>query len=446
MSSSASPPLTRARVFQVAWPIIVSNIAGPTLGLVDTAVIGRTGDAAAIGGLAIGAMIFSFLYWGFGFLRMGTTGLVSQADGAGDNEEVTLTVVRALIIGISVGLVLILLQLPVGSLSFTLTQGSAAAEAHASTYYAIRIWGAPASIAILGIMGYFLGVQQTKTALLLAAFLNTLNIILDVTFVMVLGWGIAGVATGTVIAEVTTIALGGFLVLRSLRKRQPDFQLSMIDPVRLRSRAALIKTFAVNRDIMIRTLCLIFAFAWFTNAGARQGDDVLAANYILMQMVTFAAFFLDGFALAGESMVGGAIGAKDRRGFDKAVRFSTELAFATSLFLSIVFFIAGPSIIDLLSDVESVRPVAIAFLPWAILSPIVAVWCYQLDGIFIGATRTVAMRNAMIASLAIYLAAAWGLMPLLGNNGLWAAMFIFFIARAVTLLVAYPALARSVSD
>ncbi len=436
-------PVTRARVFRIAWPIVLSNATVPLLGLADTAVIGNLGNAALIGAIAVGAMIFSFLYWGFGFLRMGTTGLIAQALGSRDEAEVRATLMRALLFGGVTGLVLVVLQYPIMLGALAAVGGSAEVEANAQAYFQIRIWGAPATLATYALLGFFIGLQNSRAALVLQLVLNGLNITLDVLFVMGLHMGVEGVALGTLIAEVVAAGFGLWMALGMLRERLPGIPLKPLDWARILDRAAVKKTVSVNFDIMIRTLCLIFAFAWFTNQGAKSGDVLLAANAILMQFVSFAAFFLDGFAFSAESLVGEAVGAKNRARLKQAVWFSTELAVATALSFSILFLVFGGLIIDTLTSAQDVRAASRVFLYWAAASPLLAIWCYQLDGIFIGATRTRDMRNAMMVSLAIYLTAFYLLEGVFGNHGLWAALMVFFIARTVTLYARYPALLRS---
>lgn len=437
-----SVDVSRRQVVQIAWPIILSNLSTPLLGVVDTAVIGNLGDSALIGAIAIGAMIFSFLYWGFGFLRMGTTGLVAQAQGAGDLEEVKASFYRPLLTGLGIGITLLVLQVPLSNLAFYLIDGSAQVEDAARSYFQIRILGAPVSLANLAIIGFLLGQQQTRVLLAVQVVLNGTNIGLDFLFVVGLGWSVAGVAAATVIAEVTAIVLGGFMVVRKLRDNGATLRLPLS---RLAEVSALTRMFAVNRDIMIRTLCLVFAFAWFTNQGAKSGDTVLAANAILMQFVSFSAFFLDGFALAAEALVGHAVGARDRSRLGDSIRYTTQLGVVTSLALCAGFYLTAMPVIRLLTNVADVREAAGRFLLWAVLAPIVSVWCYLLDGIFIGATRTIEMRNAMIVSLAAFLLAWYFLQSHFGNHGLWAALMIYFLARAASLFVYLPRLVDTVA-
>jgi MATE family multidrug resistance protein len=412
------------------------------LGFVDTAVIGNLGDPALLGAIAVGGMIFSFLYWGFGFLRMGTTGLVAQAAGASNTLEVKGAFYRALLTGAAIGAALMTLQYPLLQAAMYLIDGSQAVEAAAMSYCTIRIWGAPISLANLAGMGYLLGVQRTRALLLLQIVLAGSNIVLDVVFVVGFDWGVAGVAGATVIAEVLTLMTGFFMIRQQWQRDGIAAHLPLSTLLNI---TAIKRLVTVNSDIMIRTLCLTFAFAWFTNEGAQAGDVLLASNAILMQFVTFAAFFLDGFALAAETLVGHAVGnarASTHRytqGLDIILRYSSEIGMATAFLLSLVFYLCGPSVIHLLTNSEVVRQTSNQYLLWAVLAPPIAFPCFLLDGAFIGATCTREMRNAMIASLLAYMLAWWVLTPL-GNHGLWLAFYAYFVARALSLYIYLPQL------
>lgn len=431
--------VTHRRLWALAGPIILSNLSTPLLGAVDTAVVGRLPDAAYIGGVALGAVLFSFLYWSFGFLRMGTTGFTAQAYGAGDTDELRATLIRPLGLALALGLLLILAHAPIGRLAFWLLEGSAAVEGHAQTYYTIRIWSAPAALVNYAILGWLLGTQRAFAALWLQVALNGLNIVLDVIFVIGLDWGIAGVAWATLMAEVTAAVIGGAIIARALRHHGGRWDRARI--LRADRVAALLR---VNIDIFLRTLAVIAAFSYFAAQGAKMGDITLAANAILMHLQAFMAYGLDGFAHAAEILAGGAVGARSRAQFRAAVRISTVWALATALAIAAVYGLAGPAIIRLFTVVEDVRAMALAFLPWLVVSPLLSVWSFMLDGIFIGATRTAAMRNAMMLSLLVFLAACWWLVPAYGNTGLWLALMILMATRAVTLGAAYPRLERSV--
>lgn len=428
-------PNRRWQIVSIAWPIILSNISTPLLGLVDTAVIGNLGNAALIGGIAIAGVIFSFLYWGFGFLRMGTTGLVAQAIGADDYTQARTTFYRAAGLASLIGFALILFQYPILKFALALIDGSHEVEAAAATYVQIRIWSAPLNLMSLAIIGYLLGTQSSRQILLIQVVLNGTNILLDILFVVGFELGVAGVAYATLIAEFIAFILGGFIVFRNISQQSDNARVSMTDLLDVTS---LKHMFAVNRDLLIRTLCLIFAFALFTNQGAKSGDVLLATNAILMQFVSFAAFFLDGFALAGESLVGHAKGAKSRSALQRVIRHVFELGIMTACALSLVFFCLGEIIISYLTNVPEIIEASNEYLIWVYLAPVTSVWCYILDGIFIGATRTNEMRNAMLASLGIYLVAYFSLEPLLGNHGLWLSLIIYFLARGASLAYYLP--------
>lgn len=433
-----APAVTHKGVLAIALPIVISNISTPLLGLVDTAVMGQLGSPRYIGAVAIGAIIFTSVYWAFGFLRMGTTGLTAQAHGARDGGEVRAALGRALAIAAVAGLGLIVLQAPIEAAAFYLLDGSAAVEALAQGYFGIRIWSAPFALANYALLGWFIAIQRARTALALQLVLNGTNAVLDVVFVIGFGWGVAGVAAGTLIAEITA-ALAGLVIAANVLKGYAGAW----DMAALRNWSRMARTIAVNRDIMIRTLLLMFAFAFFTAQGAAAGNTVLAVNAILMQFVALAAYFLDGFAFAAEALVGQALGARARATLQRAVALSSVWSGTLSLLLAALFLAGGGWFIDLLTVDEGVRQAARAFLPWAALLPVVSFPCYQLDGIFIGATNTGQMRNAAIASLAVFLAAWWLLTPW-GNHGLWASFAVYNAARAAFLALYYPALLRAV--
>lgn len=430
--------LTHRAVLAVAGPIMLSNVTTPLLGIVDTAVIGQIGDAKYIGGVAVGALIFSLVFWAFGFLRMGTTGLTAQAHGRQDGTEIRGILGRALILGSVIGMLLIALQYPIGQIAFILLDGTPQVEALGRVYYDIRIWSAPATLANYALFGWFIGQERAHIAITLQIFVNALNIVLDLFFVVGLGWDVAGIAWGTLIAEYAAAGLGLFFVARHLLHLNGTWQRdSLLDGVKIR------RMIAINRDIFFRSLALISAYSWFTAQGAKSGDIILAANAILMQFVTVSAFFLDGFAFAAEALVGKAIGAERRAALVEAIRVSTIWAAGTAFVITLVIYASGAVIIDFLSVNTEVRQTARIYLAWTALMPIISVWCFQLDGIFIGATRSAEMRNAAIMSLIVYISAWWLFTPL-GNHGLWIALLIFNGSRSVTLGYYLPGLIRAV--
>ena len=430
-------------LLQKAWPIILANASVPLLGLVDTAVIGNIGSITDLGAIAFGALIFSFVYWSFGFLRMGTTGFAAQASGAGAEQEVRAVLGRALLIALCLGVVLILIQWPIGLAAFSLLDGSAPVEAAAQQYFDIRIWGAPATLATFALMGLLIGLGKSRTLLIVQLFLNGLNILLDVWFAGILGWGASGIALGTVIAEWTTVLLAGWLVYRTLNERKLLTEVFW-PKAKIMDLSALLKTASANLDIMLRTLILVFSFAFFINQSAKFGDTVLAGNHILLQLIAFSAFFLDGYAFVVEALVGGAIGAKRSDVFDLAVRRSTVLALITAILLASVIALVGDIAVMLMTDISSVRLAANQLLPFAALYVLFSFAAFQLDGIFIGASFARQMRDAAALSIVVYFIAWWALSDQHGIQGLWGAMIIYVVARAVALLLFYPSLRRSV--
>lgn len=436
--SRTAPPLTHRTVLAVALPVVLSNVSTPLIGVVDTAIVGRLPDPAYIGAVAIGSLIFTFVFWLFGFLRMGTTGLTAQALGANDRDEILSCIGRALLIAAVIGSALIVLQWPIRTVAFALLDGSPLVESLAREYFDLRIWAAPAALANYALFGWFIGLGRTKTALVLQLILNLTNIALDWVFVMHFGWEVRGVALGTLIAEYLAAAIGIALVLRHRRVLGAKWSWAHVfTPTRLT------QTLAVNRDILVRSFALICVYMWFVAQGARQGDVALAANAVLMHFITVSAYFLDGLAFAAESLVGRAVGAKNRALFIAATRITTMWAFALACAAALLIALFGPFGIDLLTTDPATRETARAYLPWIIIGPPLGVWAFQLDGIFIGATHTAQMRSAMLYSLAIFLAGWWLLTPF-GNHGLWASLYVHYLARIGTLAYFFPALLRSI--
>jgi multidrug resistance protein, MATE family len=437
MSDPRVAPKSRREILALALPIMLSNVSTPLLGLVDTAVVGRLPNPAYIGAVAVGSLIFTFLFWAFGFLRMATTGLTAQALGAQNALEVRASLGRSLLLAFGLGLVLLALQRPIGAAAFALLQGTDQVESLARGYFEVRIWAAPATLINYTVLGWFIGLGRTQLGLWLQLLLNACNILLDLLFVAGLGWSVRGVAFGTLLAEIIAAGAGLALATRTLRGLGGSWrEAALFDLGRLQ------RTLGINRDILVRTLALLFVFAWFMAQGAKAGDVLLAANSILMQFIGVAAFFLDALAFAAEALVGQAVGAGQRAGLRAAARGTTEIAVALAGCAVLLFALLGPLSVDLLTVDAAVRATARQYLPWAVAAPLAGVWCFQLDGIFIGATRTRDMRNAMLEALLIFLV-AWALLARFGNHGLWAALYVHYAARTGTLLVRYPRLLRS---
>ena len=430
-----------SRIWQLSWPTILSNLTVPMLGAVDTAVMGHLPDPAYIGGVAIGAMIFSFLYWGFGFLRMGTTGFVAQAHGRGDGDEIRAVLARAILIGAIAALALLILQHPLRLGALELLDAAPDVERLAQSYFNTRIWGAPATLANYAILGWMLGMQFARAALLIQIVINGLNAALDIWFVVDLGWGIEGVALATALAQYTGAILGLGLIAFRLRHVE-----GIWDRVRIFDLAELTSLFRVSRDIFIRTLAMIFAWSLLTWSGARRGTNVLAANALLMNFQSFLAHGLDGFAHATSALVGEAVGTRNRRLLRDTVIAATFMAAGVAIAYALVYAVFGAHLLALLTDIEPLREFAGSFLPWMTLSPLLSVWSYQLDGIFIGATRAGEMRNAMLVSVALYTVAVFTLPTYFGNHGLWASVMLFMVLRALTLAVFYPRVERMVAN
>ena len=330
---------------------------------------------------------------------MGTTGLTAQAWGAGDRDEARAILTRSLLIAVALGLAIIILQRPIGAAAFSLLEASAEVEANSEAYFVIRVWSAPAALGNYVVLGWFLGLQNAKIPLVLQLFLNGLNIVLDLIFVLVLGWQVEGVALATVIAEYAGFALGMLFVLRRIKRTRA------VSAVQIFNLAHFKRMFAVNRDIFIRTLCLIFRFAYFTAQGAKLGDVVLAANAVLMNFMALMSHGLDGFAHAAEALVGGAAGAGHREGFRRAVITAAIWANVVAAGFVLAFWLAGMALIDILTGVPSVRGAAAQYLPWLYAAPVISVWAFLLDGVFLGTTRNVELRNAMIFSTILYVGA-----------------------------------------
>ncbi|MFT4716243.1 MAG: MATE family multidrug resistance protein [Paracoccaceae bacterium] len=437
MSNIELASLTHKRVLKIALPIVLANATIPLLGAVDTGVVGQLGLAAPIGAVGIGAIILSAIYWIFGFLRMGTTGLTSQAHGAGDAVEVDALLMRALLTGIAAGFVVFLVQFPLLWGAFALAPASDEVERLARDYTAIRVYSAPAAIAVYGISGWLIALERTKAVLILQFWMNGLNVVLDLWFVLGLGWGVSGVAFATVLSEVSGLALGLWLCRAGFSGGAWRNWPKIFDITKLKH------MLVINTDILLRSVLLQGAFMSFLFLGAGLGDVKLAANQVLLQFMEITAFALDGFAFAAEALVGQAMGAKARASLRRAALLTSLWGVVIVLALATFFALTGGYLIDLMSKNIDVQAEARVYLGWIVLAPVIGIASWMLDGIFIGATRTRDMRNAMFLATLIYVASVWVLLPAFGNHGLWGAMMIFFVARAVTLGVRYPALEAS---
>jgi MATE family multidrug resistance protein len=427
--------VTTAQVFAIAGPAMVANLTTPLIGVVSTTAIGRLDDAALLGGVAMASVLFDCIFWLFGFLRMSTVAFTAQSLGAGETQELSAILMRGLIVAGLVGAALIVLQIPLATLLLGAMGGSDGVTRAAKTYFTVRIWSAPLALANYVVLGWLIGQARARLALATQIAINVVNAAATVLLVLVLNAGIAGAAIAAVIGETAGLLLG-VLIASRLTRGKPA-----IDRAMLFERAKLMRMLAVNRDILIRTAALITAFLFFTAQGARAGDVTLAANAVLNNLLLVSAFFLDGLANAAEQLCGRAYGARDRYAFAGAVRLVVLWGFGFALAVTAVFALFGPALIDVMTASPDVRRAARDFLLFVVLSPMLAVFAFAYDGVYIGATWARDMRNLMVLSLLIFLA-AWFALRSFGNAGLWGAFLVHYAARGGLEALRYPALLR----
>tara|TARA_Y100000052_G_scaffold27554_2_gene36257 strand:+ start:4130 stop:5449 length:1320 start_codon:yes stop_codon:yes gene_type:complete len=421
--------LTRSKVLALAVPVMLAQAATASTGVVDTLIMGVSGDKVDIGAVGIAAVAMNFLYWAFGFLRMSTTGLTAQANGAGDRVEADSVLQRAALTGAALGLIILVSSPLLKNLVFEPFAATNAVKDLAKEYWNARIWGAPALLMTYGITGWLLGTGRTGQLLALQIIMNGVNAVLDAYFVLELDLGPAGIGAGTAIAEWVALFAGLFFVRTGLKRSQGLFD-----------RAKLVALFNANRDILIRTLALLFTFAWFVNSGATQGTAILAGNEILLQFVTVSAFILDGYAFVAEKEIGEAYGAKNRPRLIRAMRLTTELALLSGALLSFAFYLGGGALIQSFVADDEAREIALAFLPYCAIIPLIGIPCWQLDGFFLGATRGKAMRNAAVITTVLYVGSDLILRHQFGNTGVWVAFLMMYVIRALALGAYLPGL------
>ena len=437
MADAPADVLRHKRILKIALPIVLSNATVPILGAVDVGVVGQIGEAAPIGAVAMGAIILATTYWIFGFLRMGTVGMVGQAEGAGDSAEVSALLTRALLIAGVGGLVLIVFQSLLFWAAFALSPATAQVEELARAYLAIRIWSAPAAIAVFALTGWLVAMERTAGVFWIQLVMNGLNIVLDLVFVLGFGWGVEGVALATVIAEIVGAALGIYLCRAAFAR--PDWR----DWARVFDRARLVAMMLVNLDILIRSALLMGIFTSFVFLGAGFGEVTLAANEVLIQFMYITAFAMDGFAFAAETLIARAFGRRDGASVRRAAVMTSFWGAVICGTMALFFALAGPWLIDVMAKAPDVQLEARRYLWWMVAAPLVGCAAWMLDGIFIGATRGRDMRNMMLLSFVIYVGAVLVLLPLMGNHGLWLALLVSFVARGISLGLRYPALERA---
>jgi len=412
--------------------MILSNISVPLLGMVDTGVTGHLENAAYLGAVAIGSTIFGFLYTGVNFLRMGTTGIAAQQFGANDFDGLRVALGQALIVALAIAALLLVLQAPIGAAAISLIGPDAAVADFADQYFSIRIWSAPATLANFALIGWFLGLQNARVPLIVVLVINVTNIILDLVLVVVIGMKVDGVAIASVISEFTGLAVGLAFVVRELKRHGGHWEVSKLTT--LREYTAF---FGINAHLFVRTMALVFTLTFITAQSARLGGLILAANAILMNFQNLLAFALDGFAHAAEALVGKAVGEKDRAALQRSVVLALRWSLIVAAGFSAFFWLAGPMLVAVLTDLPDIRTTTLRYLPWLIVSPLIAVWSYLYDGVFVGATLAREMRNIMVISAFVIFIPAWYALQFLGNDGLWLSFMLFLASRGIGMHVYY---------
>ena len=416
-------------ILKLSIPIFFANLAIPMVGIIDTGLMGNLGNLSYLSATSVAANLFSMIFWSFGFLRMGTVGLVSQAYGKEDYSEIFNIILRNLVFVLVISLIIISLQGYIYRLSLNIFELSETTEKFYQDYFQIRIWSAPAELTLYIITGLFIGLQKTKISSLAIGLFSILNIILSIIFVSKFDLNIKGVAYGTLFSALfisISFLIYTFLYLNRISKLKIKFD-ELIDLKKIKN------IFNININIFIRTILLTFSFLWFTYLGSQIGEDYIAANAILINLVFLSAFILDAYAFSTEGMVGYSLGKKDIILFKKIVQNSFILSSITGLIISIIYFLINNFVINLMSDIEEIRNLSSSYAVWLIIMPLISSFCFQFDGIFIGVSQTKELRNAMIFSVFSYLVISIFLTGLMGNTGVWISLCIFMILRALSL-------------
>ena len=414
------------KILQLAIPSIVSNITVPLLGLIDVAIVGHLGSAAYIGAIAVGGMLFNIIYWLFGFLRMGTSGMTSQAFGQRDLKEVTRVLLRAVGVGLFIALCLLLLQYPIRKIAFLLIDATPEVRELATVYFNICVWGAPAVLGFYGFAGWFIGMQNSRFPMFIAITQNVVNIVASLSFVYLLDMKIEGVALGTLIAQYAGLFMASLLWLRYYGRLKIAFRWREII-----GKTAMKRFFQVNSDIFFRTLCLVAVTTFFTSAGARQGDVVLAVNTLLMQLFTLFSYIMDGFAYAGEAMTGRYIGARNNTGLQRMIRLLFRWGWGLSLSFTILYMIGGQDFLGLLTNDTTVINAAGSYYYWVLAIPLAGFAAFLWDGILIGATATRLMLYSMLVASGMFFLIYYIFYALMGNHALWMAFLIYLSLRGI---------------
>lgn len=418
------------KIIRLAVPNIISNITVPMLGMVDLAIVGHLGGGVLLGGIAIGTAIFNLLYWNFGFLRMGTSGFTAQAYGKRDFGEAFRTLARALTVSLSIAAILLTLQIPLCYGTLGLMDGSQDVERLAAEYFYIRIWAAPATLSLYALKGWFIGMQNARTPMYIAIVLNIVNVVASLFFAVVMEMGLAGVALGTVIAQWSGAAMAVLIVWKSYGRlfRRPYLHNTY-------NRGALGKFFSVNRDIFIRTVCLVVVFTFFTSASSSMGDTTLAANTLMLQLFTLFSYIMDGFAYSGEALAGRYYGAANRKLLSQSVRLLFVWGGAVALLFTAIYAAFGETILRIFTDDTAVLHATGEYGWWAVSIPILGFSAFLMDGILVGTSQAKLMRNSMILSSIIFFAIYYSAVGAMGNDALWLAFVIYLAGRGVLQIV-----------
>jgi len=416
-------------ILKLSIPIFFANLAVPMVGIIDTALMGNLGNLSYLSAASVAANLFSMIFWSFGFLRMGTVGMVSQANGRNDYSEILNIVIRNLLFVALISIIIILLQNLILNLSLKIFDLSETTKDLYEQYFRIRVYSAPGELTLYIITGLFVGLQKTKTSSLAVGFFSLLNILLSIVLVAIFDLNIKGVAYGTLFSALITSSIFLFYTFFYLSK----FTKIKIDFGQILNLNKIKDIFNINLNIFIRTILLTFSFLWFTYLGTQIGEDYVAANAILINLVFLSAFILDAYAFSTEGIVGYSLGKKDLNLFKNIVKNSFILSSISGLIISIIYFFSHEHVINLMSDLEEIRKLSSSYVIWLIILPLISSFCYQFDGIFIGASQTKELRNAMIFSVLSYLIISIVLTKLLLNNGIWISLCIFMILRALSL-------------
>lgn len=414
------------QILQIAVPSIISNITVPLLGLIDVTIVGHLGSPAYIGAIAVGGMLFNVIYWIFGFLRMGTSGMTSQAYGQQDWNETTRLLLRSTGVGFLIALCLLLLQYPLLKAAFALIRTTPEIQQLATTYFYICIWGAPATLGLYGFAGWFIGMQNSRFPMYIAITQNIVNIIASLSLVFLLNMKVAGVATGTLIAQYAGFFMAIWLYMRHYRTPEQRIAWKTIW-----QRQAMYRFFRINRDIFFRTLCLVIVTLFFTSAGAAQGEIVLAVNTLLMQLFTLFSYIMDGFAYSGEALAGRYIGARDKSRLHATVRLLFYWGLGLSLVFTLLYAIGGKGFLELLTNETAVIHAADIYFYWALAIPLAGFSAFLWDGVFIGATATRPMLYSMLVASACFFGVYYAFHSLLGNHALWLAFLVYLSLRGI---------------